>query len=83
MNPATHKQKGNVIKPVLYMALELSDTTWKVVFRDGIWHRRASVKMGELEKLGVAMSVAKSRFEMEEDSRVVSCYEVGRQIHSL
>ena len=59
MNPATHQQKGNAIEPVLYMALELSNTTWKVVFGDGVRRRRASIEAGDLEKLSAAMSEAK------------------------
>jgi hypothetical protein len=29
MNPATQGMEGNVSAPVLYMALELSNTTWR------------------------------------------------------
>lgn len=78
MNPATPKQKDNAIEPVLYMALELSNKTWKVVFGDGVRRRRVSVEAGSLKQLQAGLSEAKSRFELEADSRVMSCYEAGR-----
>jgi hypothetical protein len=34
MNVAAHRVEDNAKAPVLYMALELSNTTWKVVFDD-------------------------------------------------
>ena len=35
MNAAAHRVEDNPNAPVLYMALELSNSTWKVVFSDG------------------------------------------------
>ena len=35
MNPATHATEGSVSAPVLYMALELSNKTWRLAFSDG------------------------------------------------
>ena len=34
MNPATHGTEGSVLAPVLYMALELSNKSWKLAFGD-------------------------------------------------
>jgi len=35
MNPATRKHEDNVVEAMLYMALELSNKTWRVTFGDG------------------------------------------------
>ena len=35
MNPATHGTEGNALTPVLYMALELSNKTWRLALSDG------------------------------------------------
>ena len=43
MNAAAHGVEGNANSPVLYMALELSNTTWKVVFGDGARRRQMAV----------------------------------------
>ena len=78
MNTAAHRVEGNANAPVLYMALELSNTTWKVVFGDGAKHRPVSVPAGELMKLQEAVVEAKQRFGLGSATRVVSCYEAGR-----
>jgi hypothetical protein len=47
---------------MLYMALELSNKTWRVTFGDGARRRRVSVLAGDLAKLREALSQAKERF---------------------
>ena len=39
MNPATHGVEGNASVPVLYMALELSNKSWRLAVGDGTKHR--------------------------------------------
>ena len=78
MNAAAHKVKDNAKAPVLYMALELSDKTWKVVFGDGVRRRQVAVPAGELVKLQEAVAEAKERFGLASSARVLSCYEAGR-----
>ena len=34
MNPATHGTQGSASVPVLYMALELSNKSWRLAFSD-------------------------------------------------
>ena len=48
MNPATGKHEDNVVKLMLYMALELSNKTWGVTFGDGARRRQVSVPGGDL-----------------------------------
>ena len=78
MNAAAHRVEGNANAAVLYMALELSNTTWKVVFGDGARRRQVAVPAGELVKLQQAVAEAKKRFGLASSTRVLSCYEAGR-----
>jgi transposase len=78
MNPATRKQEDNVVEQMVYMALELSNTTWKLSFGDGAKRRQGSVPAGDLPKLCQALAQAKERFGLPAATRVVSCYEAGR-----
>ena len=78
MNPATQAMEGNAAAPVLYMALELSNRSWRLAFGDGAKHRQVSVPAADLAALGGAVAKAKERFKMPASVRVVSCYEAGR-----
>ncbi len=78
MNPATRKQDDNVVEPTLYMALELSNQTWKLTFGDGTKRRHGSVPAGDVGKLREALAQAKQRLGLPAATRVVSCYEAGR-----
>jgi transposase len=78
MNHATHATEGSVSAPVLYMALELSNKTWRLAFSDGAKRWQVSVPAADLAKLSQAVAKAKERFGMPAWARVVSCYEAGR-----
>jgi len=78
MNPATHGTEGNASAPVLYMALELSNRTWRLALSDGVKRRQVTVPAADLMKLAEAMAKTKQRFGMPASARVVSCYEAGR-----
>lgn len=77
MNAAAHRVEDNAKMPVLYMALELSDKTWKVVFGDGVRRRQVAVPAGGLVKLQQAVAEAKERLGLASSARVLSCYEAG------
>jgi transposase len=70
--------EGNAPAPVLYMALELSNRSWRLAFGDGAKHRQVSVPAADLAALAGAVTKAKERFKMPASVRVVSCYEAGR-----
>jgi len=72
------KVEGNANAPVLYMALELNNTAWKMVFGDGARGRQVAVPAGELVKLQEVVVEAKQRFGLGSATRVLSCYEAGR-----
>ncbi len=78
MNAATLQSKDNAIVPILYMAMELSNKQWRLVFGDGSKRRRVTVEAGYREQLGEAVAKAKEKFGLPGDTRVVSCYEAGR-----
>jgi transposase len=78
MNLATHGSEGSASAPVLYMALELSNKTWRLAFSDGAKRRQVTVPAADLMKLAEAVAQAKERFGMPASARVVSCYEAGR-----
>lgn len=78
MNLATHGTEGSVSAPVLYMALELSNKTWRLALSDGAKRRQVAVPAADLMKLSEAVAKAKERFGMPASARVVSCYEAGR-----
>lgn len=64
---------------VLYMALELSERRWAVLFASGSGKRRErSVTARELGRLLEEIADAKRRLGLRADARVVSCYEAGR-----
>ena len=51
MNPATHRNEDNAEVPVLYMALELSNKSWRLALGDGTKRREASVPAADLVPL--------------------------------
>jgi transposase len=78
MNAATHGTEVSASAPVLYMALELSNKTWRLALSDGVKRRQVVVPAADLPRLSEAVSKAKERFGMPASARVVSCYEAGR-----
>jgi transposase len=78
------KAKGTPIKEnttkesVLYMALELSQTKWKLGFSDGNKMRFMSIDARNLEQLQEEIEKAKLRFYLDDEVKIVSCYEAGR-----
>ena len=78
MNPAALRNEDNASAPVLYMALELSNKSWRLAFGDGTKRRQVLVPAADLAKLACAVAKAKEHFGMPASARVVSCYEAGR-----
>jgi transposase len=78
MNPTTHGSEANASAPVLYMALELSNKTWRLALSDGAKRRQVTVPAADLARLAEAVAKAKARFGIPVTARVLSCYEAGR-----
>jgi transposase len=77
---AARNHEYSVFEPVLYLAFELSNTKWKLGFTTGPGRRprERSITAGDLEALQEEIERAKRRLDLAESSRVVSCYEAGR-----
>ena len=74
----TLRLEDTIKATVLYMAFELSNSKWKLAFSDGSKIRHKAITAGNLAQLQLEMDLAKRKFKMTEDTRVVSCYEAGR-----
>ena len=68
------------INPTLYVAFELGWKTWKLASSVGLGQRPriSTVPAGDTEAVVKEISKALERFGLPQDSRVVSCYEAGR-----
>lgn len=63
---------------VLYMAMELSNSKWKVRFGNGRKVRAKTIPSRDLPGLLEELSKARARLGLGPDAAVVSCYEAGR-----
>ena len=75
----TLKKKDTTKDTVLYIAFELSDKKWKLAFSNGSKVRHISTDARDLNELQVQIFRAKKRFGLNEDTRIMSCYEAGRE----
>jgi transposase len=66
--------------PVLHLGIELAAKRWKLAFTPGLGQRprMRSVAAGELEAVTHEIARALHRFQLPAGTRVVSCYEAGR-----
>jgi transposase len=79
-NPQTLQEPAlaPACQTVLFVALELRNTKWKLALSDGNKRRIVTIAAGELVTLGEAVAKAKARFGMQGDVSIVSCDEAGR-----
>jgi transposase len=80
MTQATLGGESNACGQALYMVVELSSRTWKVLLRSAASgrQRERSVAAGDLAGLTREIAAARRKLGLREDGRVVSCYEAGR-----
>ncbi|MGD2178280.1 MAG: IS110 family transposase [Anaerolineae bacterium] len=64
----------------LYLAFELSDKKWRLGFTVGLGQkpRERVIRAGDLDALEEEIGLAKRRFHLPPEVRVMSCYEAGR-----
>jgi transposase len=72
------KRYDTGITPILYMALELSNSNWLIGFGNGTKTRQVSIAAPDVEQLLKEIEVAKERLKLPASSEVLSCYEAGR-----
>ncbi|WP_133512700.1 IS110 family transposase [Candidatus Thiosymbion oneisti] len=63
---------------VLYMALELSNTKWRLAFGDGTRQRQVVIAAGDIAALCEELTKVKAKWGLSPEVAVVSCYEAGR-----
>jgi transposase len=70
---------GSIQPPMfLYLALELSNTKWKLAFSNGIKNRFVTIDARDLNRFQQQVDQAKKRLGVASNARVLSCYEAGR-----
>jgi transposase len=74
----TSKKDDTKNETVLHLAFELSETKWKLGFSDGKKMRFVSMAARNLEQLHEEIEKAKVKFKLNDDVKIVSCYEAGR-----
>ncbi len=76
----TRVRQYSETQPTLYLALELGGPDWSLAFSIGLGQkaRRRTIKAADLAGLKKELAAAKKRFDLPITSRVVSCYEAGR-----
>ena len=74
----TLRIKDSIKEAILYIAFELSSSKWKLAFSDGSKLRYKTISAGDLAQLQTEIKLAKQKFKLTEDVKVLSCYEAGR-----
>lgn len=62
----------------MYIAFELSNAKWKLMFSDGFKRRQKTIAAGDLAQFEQEVAKAKNRFKLPQDITIYSCYEAGR-----
>ena len=78
---ATHNTNSTAsCAPVLYLALDLGASSWKLAFSVGLGQKPRINTITARSTLGLVFEIraAKKRFGLPEDAPVVCCYEAGR-----
>ena len=88
MTATTPIAQSTVVVPVLYLALELADARWKLACSSGAAQRPRLRTMPARDGARLLDEIRRAlqHFGLPADSRVVSCYEAGRDgfwIHRL
>lgn len=73
--------QGYEQETVLYMAMELSNSSWKLGFSNGQRIRRRSIEARDRVRLTEEVQLAKQKLGLQPDTRVKVCYEAGRDGH--
>jgi transposase len=76
----TTQTNDTTILQTLYMALELSNSKWRLGFTIGLGQspRLRKLVAGDLRGLMEEIHLSKVRFRLSERAAVISCYEAGR-----
>ena len=72
------QNQAYVSNAVLYMAMELSNSKWRLAFGDGTRQRQVVIAAGDVASLREEIAKTKAKWGLSPDTPVVSCYEAGR-----
>ena len=77
----THAHESTLPTPVLHLAFELADHWWKLAITPGLGQRPRGRRVRARDLDGVRQEIARAlaRFGLPAGTRVVSCYEAGRE----
>lgn len=80
MNTTATPTLTEPVEPILGMAFETGVSEWKIAFSTGLGQRprHRTLPARDLVRLEREIAQAKSRFGLPAGTRVVSCYEAGR-----
>jgi transposase len=73
--------KGYESGAFLYMAMELSNSKWKLGFGNGSKLRRKSIDARNRQRCLEEVALAKEKLKLPADAPVVCCFEAGRDGH--
>mgnify|MGYP001812803928 CR=1 FL=1 len=81
MEAETTQNNHTINSPTLFMALELSNTKWRLGFTIGLGQppRLRKLEAGNLDGLMEEICLSKKRFGLSAAAAVMSCYEAGRE----
>jgi len=74
----TLQAQSTTDQDIMYIAFELSNSTWRMAFSDGKKKRHVTIKARDLKQLEVEINKAKRCFHLKDKTQVKSCYEAGR-----
>lgn len=82
---ATLQEQDSAKSPVLYMAIEMGEKSWKLLFSSGEPKRNGQLRTyqrtiegNDWEALEEMIKLSKGWLKLDEEVRVVSCYEAGQ-----
>lgn len=78
MTHTTRLGNNTANSDVLYMAMELSHSQWRLAFGGGQQRRQRVIAARDMIALEREISQAKEKFKLKNDVETVSCYEAGR-----
>ncbi len=73
--------KAYEVNTSLYMAMELSNSKWKLGFGNGTKIRRKSIDARDRQRCLEEVALAKVKLKLPADAPVVCCFEAGRDGH--
>jgi len=73
--------KAYEVNTTLYMAMELSNSKWKLGFGNGTKIRRKSIDARDRQRCLEEVALAKVKLKLAADAAVVCCFEAGRDGH--